>query len=107
MMARLLIAASSGLVLAMLALWTASASLPVTELRHGVGVGVAVVGGGLALRRLWRAFWLFGDIVFGQRASDGRVVTWLPGHGTHGGEGGHTPPYVPYEPDWDPKRRIR
>lgn len=41
--------------------------------------------------------------IFKQRAPDSEPVTWLPGQGTHGGEGGQTPPYVPYNPDWDPK----
>ena len=47
------------------------------------------------------------EIAFGQRATDARPVNWVPGQGTHGSTGGQVPPYVPYNPDWDPKRRIK
>lgn len=46
-----------------------------------------------------------GQIVFGQRDPGAKSFGWLPGHGSHGGTGGQTPPYVPYNPDWDPKNR--
>lgn len=107
MMARMLVAGSGGGALAIVAIWLAAWSLPATAVRHWVGLATAVVVGGLALRLLWRAFWLFGDVVFGQRAPGGHLVTWLPSHGSHGGNTGQTPPYVPYNPDWDPKRRIK
>jgi len=46
-------------------------------------------------------------VVFGQRAPESRPVGWVPGNGGHGGEGGQTPPWVPYNLDWDPENRIR
>lgn len=46
-------------------------------------------------------------IVFGQRDPGTTPPTWIPGNGTHGGQGGQTPPYVPYSRDWDPENRIR
>lgn len=49
----------------------------------------------------------FGRAVFGQRDPESRDVTWVPGGGTHGGMGGHVPPYVPYNRDWDPKHREK
>jgi hypothetical protein len=48
-----------------------------------------------------------GRAVFGQRPPEHREVSWVPGGGTHGGLGGQVPPYVPYDPDWDPKNRER
>ena len=42
--------------------------------------------------------------IFGQRDPDSKKVGWGPGQGTHGGAGGQTPPYVPYNPEWDPTR---
>jgi hypothetical protein len=47
-----------------------------------------------------------GFAVFGQRASEARPVTFVPGAGGTGG-GGQVPPIVPYDPDWDPDGRIR
>jgi hypothetical protein len=44
--------------------------------------------------------------IFGQRAPDSKSFGWRPGNGGHGGSGGQTPPYVPYNPDWDPKNRT-
>jgi hypothetical protein len=44
--------------------------------------------------------------IFGQRAPDSKPFGWRPGNGGHGGPGGQTPPYVPYNPDWDPKNRT-
>lgn len=46
-------------------------------------------------------------VIFGQRAPESRSVGWLPGNDGHGGPGGQTPPWVPYNPDWDPENRIR
>jgi hypothetical protein len=45
-------------------------------------------------------------VIFGQRAPEARPVTWVPGAGGHGSGGGQVPPIVPYDPDWDPDRRI-
>lgn len=45
--------------------------------------------------------------IFGQRDPNSGVVDWLAGNGGHGGDGGQTPPYVPYNPDWDPKNRRK
>jgi len=45
--------------------------------------------------------------IFGQRDPNSKKVGWGPGQGTHGGAGGQAPPYVPYNPDWDPTRRDR
>jgi hypothetical protein len=47
-----------------------------------------------------------GFVVFGQRDPETRPVTWTPGGGSHGSSG-QVPPMVPYNPDWDPGRRIR
>ena len=44
--------------------------------------------------------------VFGQRDSDAARKN-LPGSGVQARMGGHSPPYVPHNPDWDPDRRIR
>lgn len=52
-----------------------------------------------ALRRM--------EVVYGQRDPEARVITQIPGAGTHGGAGGQVPPFVPHNPDWEPKRRIR
>ncbi|HSJ83126.1 MAG TPA: hypothetical protein VLA91_04845 [Acidimicrobiia bacterium] len=41
--------------------------------------------------------------IFGQRAPDIKKVWFVPGSGGHGGDGGQVSPYVPYNPDWDPK----
>lgn len=46
-------------------------------------------------------------VIFGQRAPEARFIGWLPGNGGHGGDGGQVPPWVPYNPDWDLKNRIR
>jgi hypothetical protein len=43
--------------------------------------------------------------VFEERDPNSKTVGWLPGQGSHGGYGGQVPPYVPYNPDWDPTRR--
>lgn len=45
-------------------------------------------------------------VVFGQRAPGAKKVGWVPGSGGHGSDGGQVPPYVPYDPDRDPERRI-
>ena len=65
-------------------------------------------------RRRWlripvleRLFDRMSFVIFGQRAPESRPVGWVPGNGSHGGEGGQTPPWVPYNPDWDPDNRIR
>lgn len=42
--------------------------------------------------------------ILGQRDPASRRVDWVAGNGGHGGDGGQTPPYVPYNPDWDPRR---
>lgn len=46
-------------------------------------------------------------VVFGQRDPNSKTVAWLPGHGTHGGAGGQSPPYVPYNPDWDRRKHRK
>lgn len=46
-------------------------------------------------------------IIFEERDPNSKVVGWGPGQGTHGGAGGQVPPYVPYNPDWDPSRKRR
>lgn len=48
-----------------------------------------------------------GFAIFGQRDPAARPVMWVSGAGTHGGTGGQVPPVVPYNPDWDPDKRIR
>jgi hypothetical protein len=48
-----------------------------------------------------------GFAIFGQRDPDAAVIGWLPGAGSHGGGSGQVPPYVPYNPDWEPRNRIR
>jgi hypothetical protein len=58
-------------------------------------------------RPLRRAFDHVAFVVFGQRDPNSKAVGWLPGQGTHGGAGGQTPPYVPYNPDWDPALRAK
>lgn len=58
-------------------------------------------------RPLKRGFDRLAFIVFEQRDPNSGSVTWLPGHGSHGGAGGQTPPYVPYNPFWDPSRQRR
>jgi hypothetical protein len=52
-------------------------------------------------RPLKRALDRLAFIVFKERDPDSGEVNWLPGSGTHSGEGGQVPPYVPYNPDWD------
>lgn len=56
---------------------------------------------------LSRLFDRLSFIVFGQRDPEGRTPWFVPGNGGYGGGGGQVPPYVPYNPDWDPKNRIR
>lgn len=73
----------------------------------GVGLLLAVLAGWLAVRSFLHFLRTGGPVIFGQRDPQGRRVTWLPGGGTHGGMGGQVPPYVPYNPDWDPENRIR
>jgi len=72
-------------------------------------VGVLVLAG--TSRRLIRRFRAAGPdlgfVIFGQRDPESRPVTWLPGAGSHGSGTGQVPPYVPYNPDWDPDRRIK
>jgi hypothetical protein len=58
-----------------------------------------------AVPLLWSGYRRFGTAVFGQRDANAEPVTLVPGSGTHGL--GQVPPYVPYNPDWDPDRRIR
>lgn len=43
--------------------------------------------------------------IFGKRSADSGQVDWVAGNGGHGGDGGQTPPHVPYDPDWDPRNR--
>jgi hypothetical protein len=59
------------------------------------------------VRRLPAAWRHLGFLIFGQRDRDARAPTWVPGAGGHGSGGGQAPPHVPYNPDWDPKKRIR
>lgn len=47
-----------------------------------------------------------GFVVFGQRDPETEPVWWVAGGGGHGAGGGQVPPIVPYNPDWDPDRRI-
>ena len=58
-------------------------------------------------RPLVRALDRLSFVIFGQRAPEIRAVGWIPGNGGHGGDGGQAPPWVPYNPDWDPENRIR
>lgn len=58
-------------------------------------------------RPLKRAFDRLAFIVFEERDPNSKTVGWLPGQGTHGGSGGQSPPYVPYNPDWDPRKREK
>jgi hypothetical protein len=60
----------------------------------------------LKSRPLLRAFDRLAFVIFGQRDPNAKKVGWLPGSGGHG-DGGQAPPYVPYNPDWDPKLRKR
>jgi hypothetical protein len=46
-------------------------------------------------------------VIFGQRDPEARPVGTVPGTGGHGSGGGQVPPVVPYNPDWDPDKRIR
>ena len=39
-------------------------------------------------------------------AQGAQTPWWSPGQGGHGGDGGQSPPIVPYNPDWDVKNRI-
>jgi hypothetical protein len=59
------------------------------------------------VRRLPPAVQHLGFVIFGQRDPETRPVTWVPGGGGYGSGGGQVPPLVPYNPDWDPDRRIR
>ncbi len=58
-------------------------------------------------RALDRALDHLSFVIFGQRAPEHRYVGWIRGNGGYGGGGGQTPPYVPYNPGWDPENRIR
>ena len=58
-------------------------------------------------RPLKRALDRLAFTIFGQRDPNSKKVGWGPGQGTHGGAGGQTPPYVPYNPDWDPTRNKK
>lgn len=73
----------------------------------GGGLLFAVVAGWFAVRMLLHVVRTGGFVIFGQRDPQGSPVTMVPGGGTHGGMGGQVPPYVPYNPDWTPKNRIR
>lgn len=73
-------------------LWLLFAAVAAVSLLAGLVLAV------VAIRPL-------GVVIFGQRDPDAKTVGWLPGNGGHGGPGGQAPPYVPYSPDWDPKRR--
>src|SRR5690625_4888417 len=67
-----------------------------------------VSGGGsawIAVRHFRAVLASGGSIIFGQRDPAGRRPGRAPGGGTH--SGGQVPPYVPYNQEWDPKRRIR
>jgi hypothetical protein len=59
------------------------------------------------IRRLPSAGQHLGFVIFGQRDPESRPVTWVPGAGSHGSGAGQVPPIVPYDPDWDPDRRIK
>lgn len=59
------------------------------------------------VREVPPAFGHLAFIIFGQRDPEVRPVSWVAGGGTHGSGGGQVPPVVPYNPDWDPDRRIR
>jgi hypothetical protein len=61
----------------------------------------------LLVRRVPAAVQHLGVVIFDQRDPESRPVTWVPGAGGHGSGGGQVPPYVPYNPDWDPDRRIK
>ncbi len=58
-------------------------------------------------RRTPGALQHLGFVIFGQRDPAARPVIWVPGAGGHGSGGGQVPPLVPYNPAWDPDRRIR
>jgi len=73
----------------------------------GGGLLLAVLAGWFAVRSFVHVLRTGGFTIFGQRDPHGKGVTWLPGGGTHGGMGGQVPPYVPHNPDWEPKNRIR
>lgn len=73
-----------------------------------VGALLVLAGSMLVLvRGLPAATRHLGFVIFGQRDSESRPVTWVPGAGGHGSGGGQVPPYVPYNADWDPDRRIK
>lgn len=62
-------------------------------------VGVLVVA--------WVVRYFIAVFRHGYRHSDETETPWwIPGQGGHGGESGQTPPFVPYNEDWDPKNRI-
>lgn len=61
----------------------------------------------LLVRRLPAAVRHLEFAIFGQRDPESRPATWVPGAGAHGSGGGQVPPYVPYNPDWDPDERIK
>jgi hypothetical protein len=46
-------------------------------------------------------------VIFGQRDPDVRQGSSVSGAGGHGSGGGQVPPIVPYNPDWDPGKRIK
>lgn len=73
----------------------------------GSGLLLAGLAGWAAVRSFRQVLGTGGEVIFGQRDPNGTTPAWTPGSGTHGGMGGQVPPYVPYNPDWDPKRRIR
>lgn len=47
------------------------------------------------------------EIVFGQRAPGAARLWFIAGSGGRGGGSGQVPPLPPYDPDWEPDRRIR
>ncbi len=73
-----------------------------------IGALLVLAGSTLLLvRRLPEAARHLGFVIFEQRDPESRPVTWVTGAGGHGSGGGQVPPYVPYNPDWDPDRRIK
>jgi hypothetical protein len=68
----------------------------------------AVVGAAPWLRRELPTSWRhLAFVIFGQRDPEARPVSSVPGAGGHGSGGGQVPPIVPYNPDWDPDKRIK
>ena len=81
--------------------------------RGGVAGMVALLAGTLGLWCLVRGRRAvpelaskLGFVIYGQRDPEAEEVWWVAGGGGHGAGGGQVPPIVPYNPDWDPDRRI-